>query len=53
MVKTLARGEFTGGQQSVTWDGCGDDGRPVANGLYLLRTQSGGERGRLKVVVMR
>jgi uncharacterized membrane protein len=36
-VATLMRGEVPVGTRSVTWDGRGADGRPVAAGVYFAR----------------
>ena len=52
-VKTLARGSFAGGQQTVTWDGRDDRGAPVRNGIYFLRARSFGHDELLKLVVTR
>jgi hypothetical protein len=41
-VRTLAHREFAAGEHVLRWDGSGDDGRPVAHGVYfyVLRTPS-------------
>jgi hypothetical protein len=36
-VRTYDLGTLAAGDQSMFWDGLDDDGRPVANGLYLFR----------------
>lgn len=36
-VRTLADGFLSAGSHAVVWDGTGDDGRPVASGVYLYR----------------
>lgn len=42
-VRTLARGErFDAGTRRIAWDGRGDDGRPVATGVYFVRLETDG-----------
>ncbi|MCP4545570.1 MAG: T9SS type A sorting domain-containing protein [bacterium] len=42
LIRTLARNRnFTAGRRSLTWEGCGDDGRPLASGVYFCRLQVG------------
>jgi hypothetical protein len=41
-VRTLARGSYAAGRNSVTWDGRADDGRPLHAGVYLLRLTGDG-----------
>jgi hypothetical protein len=53
LVRTLARGSFTGGNARVTWDGRDERGADVPDGTYFLRSVSAGVRHRLKVVVIR
>jgi hypothetical protein len=53
LVTVVARGEFTGGQQFVYWDGRDSKGDRVASGLYFLQSRSGSEKTRIKVVVAR
>ncbi len=46
-VVTLARRDFVAGAHEVGWDGRGDDGRLVANGVYFLRLRTvEGDHGR-------
>jgi hypothetical protein len=53
LVRVLARGNFDGAQQTVTWDGRDEQGRMVANGVYLMRAQSGSERHHMKIAIIR
>jgi hypothetical protein len=53
LVRTIARGEYGVGYQAVGWDGRDERGRPVAAGVYFLRTTSAGESRVLKVVIAR
>jgi hypothetical protein len=43
-VARLADREFAAGSSSVAWDGRGEDGAPVANGLYWSRLSVGGQQ---------
>ncbi len=36
-VRTLTAGRLAGGAQSLAWDGADDRGRPVGNGVYVVR----------------
>lgn len=40
-LRTLADGEFGAGLRTVFWDGRNDDGRPAANGFYVVRMRAG------------
>ncbi|HYJ31847.1 MAG TPA: FlgD immunoglobulin-like domain containing protein [Candidatus Binatia bacterium] len=53
LVRRLDSGVYGAGYRTVTWDGRDGDGRPVAAGLYFLRTKSdlGYERS-IKVAVL-
>lgn len=42
LVRVLADGEFAPGEHAVRWDGTGEGGARVPNGLYLARLQFGG-----------
>ncbi len=53
LVKTVARGVYSGGEHSVTWDGRDGLDRPVAGGVYFLRAGSGGKVSHLKLMVLR
>lgn len=52
-MRTVSRGGFRAGQQLATWDGLDANGRSVANGIYFLRSLTGGQDASLKVVVAR
>jgi hypothetical protein len=36
-VRSLAKGTFSAGQNSVHWDGLDSSGRPAAPGIYMVR----------------
>jgi hypothetical protein len=52
-VATILNGEVTTGARNVTWNGRGDDGRPVAAGLYFVRVRSAELNDTLKIVMVR
>lgn len=40
-VRTLARDRFVGaGEQTLRWNGCNEQGQPVASGVYLIRVST-------------
>lgn len=45
--------EWPAGQQSIHWDGRDLEGRPVANGIYLARFQSGTRTATTRIVRVR
>jgi flagellar basal-body rod modification protein FlgD len=45
VVATLKPGTMTSGSQSVTWDGNGQDGKPVAAGDYTFKVTATDSRG--------
>jgi hypothetical protein len=45
--------EWPEGQQSIHWDGRDRDGRPVANGIYLARFESGTRTATTRIVRVR
>ena len=49
----LAEGTYPAGWHRVTWNGSGRDGRPVPNGVYLVRLVSGATRRAVQVVLLR
>lgn len=53
LTRTIVRGDFPGGVQSVAWDGKDDKGRKVSSGLYVLKSTSGGHETSLKIMVVR
>jgi FlgD Ig-like domain/Cohesin domain len=40
-VRTLADGDYAAGVRTAYWDGRGEDGRPAANGFYVVRMRAG------------
>ncbi|MFH1279243.1 MAG: FG-GAP-like repeat-containing protein [Candidatus Eisenbacteria bacterium] len=52
-IKSVARGEYTAGVQTATWDGRNEKGRKVSTGTYFLRATSAGQCETRKVVVIR
>lgn len=53
-VRTLLDAENTGpGEHTIEWDGCDDDGRRVASGVYLYRLESGGDTVTGKTVLLK
>ncbi len=52
-VRTLIDGPLGAGQHQVTWDTRGEDGAPVAVGIYFARLEWAGSRLERKVAVVR
>lgn len=52
-VAVLAEGLFTAGRHEVVWRGTGDDGRPVASGVYFFRLSSSRQDETRKLVLLR
>ena len=52
-IRTLADGESSAGNHSVTWDGRNDAGRDVASGVYLCRLAAGEFSALRKLVLVR
>ncbi len=52
LVRTLASGSFESGYHATTWDGRDEQGSIVPPGIYFLRSATGGETARIKLVVM-
>lgn len=42
-VRILSAGEVQSGSHLVTWDGAGDNGRALGNGIYFIRLESEGQ----------
>lgn len=42
-VRTLLEGSFAAGEQSIQWDGRGDDGVMLGSGVYLYRLEVDGQ----------
>jgi hypothetical protein len=54
LVRTIAAGRtYAEGIQQVTWDGRDAAGRPVASGVYLIKSTSGGIQQSTKILVVR
>jgi hypothetical protein len=53
VVRVLVDGTRPAGVHFVSWDGCGDDGRRVASGVYLYEAVIGDYRTTKKMVVLR
>src|SRR4029453_14118794 len=52
LVRTVNSAEPRGGgANTVSWDGAGQDGRAVANGLYWVRVEAFGQRVNKKVAI--
>jgi hypothetical protein len=45
--------ELTAGPHSVSWDGCGRDGKRLGAGIYWLRFEAGGQKFVKRVVLLR
>ncbi len=52
-VATLFRGTMTAGRRTLRWEPRGENGAPLAAGVYLMRMKTGAEEKALKVVVMK
>lgn len=52
-VRALIAGEMAAGGHQVIWDGLGDDGRELPNGIYRYRLTGGGEAVERKLVHVR
>jgi len=53
VVKTLVEGRQNAGAKSLTWDGSGDAGVPVASGVYFYRLTAPGYTKTHKMVLMK
>jgi glutamine amidotransferase len=40
LIRTLGKAVFTSGDHSMTFDGMDDNGKPLSNGVYLLRLKA-------------
>jgi hypothetical protein len=49
-VRLLADRVFSAGEHTLTWDGADDDGRPVARGVYFVRSSTQKDAGRIIVL---
>jgi len=52
-VRTLFEGMVQAGEQSVTWDGCDDNGAVVASGVYFYRLSAESETQSRKMVFLK
>lgn len=52
-VCTLAAGEFAKGAHEIAWNGTDDAGKPVANGVYLLRFESGQTKQNKRITIIK
>ncbi len=53
-VRTLWTGFLVAGvERTVTWDGCDDQGRRQASGVYTAQLESGRQRQRTKMVLLK
>jgi hypothetical protein len=52
-VATLIRGERNAGDQSIEWDGRGDDGSRLRSGLYVVELSASGRKLDRKMLVTR
>lgn len=53
LVRTLVDGAGQAGVTSILWDGLGENGRPVAPGVYFLKLNAAGRSDSRKVMVAR
>jgi hypothetical protein len=53
LVRTLWSGPIDRGRHTVQWDGCDDDGRRIASGVYFVRFCVDGVSDAKKVLVLR
>lgn len=53
LVRTLLDAPIAAGRHEVVWPGTNDDGRRVAQGIYLLRLEAGSAKATRKLVLTR
>ncbi len=53
VVKTFAAAELKAGNQELTWNGTDQQGKPVANGCYLVKLESGKQSLTHKLILMK
>ena len=53
LVRTITKGMFRAGYQTVSWDGRDGSGQRVAAGVYFLRAESAGQETTMKLTVLR
>jgi hypothetical protein len=52
-VRTLLEGEIAAGEQTISWDGRDQQGRPVASGIYFYELAAGNKFERRKMTLIR
>ncbi len=52
-VRMLGNGFMSAGRHQVIWDGRAEDGTPLRNGVYFIRTQIGDFQRTLRVAIIR
>ena len=52
-IRVLAEREFSGGDHSLQWNGRGDEGHSVANGVYFIRVATGALQDTQPLVFLR
>ena len=53
LVRMLTDADLAAGRQSVTWNGCDDDGRALPSGAYFARFEAGEVRQTRKLMLVR
>jgi flagellar hook assembly protein FlgD len=53
IVRTIKNGVVPAGAHTTYWNGTNDDGRRVANGIYVMRGEFGGVAAARKVMVIK
>ena len=51
-MRLLLDGQLIAGGQSVVWDGKNDDGKQVANGMYLYKMNVNGKEVAVDKIIM-
>ncbi len=52
-VRTLVSDRMEAGYHSVVWDGCNDEGRAVASGVYIYRFEAGDFNRTMKLMLLK
>ena len=52
-VRTMDLGRVSAGSRQMTFDGLGNDGRPLASGIYFYRVNAAGQAATRKIVITR
>jgi flagellar hook assembly protein FlgD len=53
VIRRLADASFAAGVHDLAWDGCDDEGREVAAGIYLVRVTTPASEQTARVVIVR